>query len=79
MESGLAVVVLLGLVALRWILLGIGAALILRPVERCPACFGDTVPLHRPTLRRLAPWLEWRWCTHCQWSGPSRHQAGRTV
>lgn len=77
MESGLAVIVLLGLVVLRWILLGIGAALILRPVDRCPACFADTIQLHRPFLRRIAPWLEWRWCAHCNWSGPARHRAGR--
>ena len=71
-DSGIAVVVLLGLVGLRWVLLGIGAALILRPVDRCPACMGETHEVHRPLLRRFASWLEWRWCLACGWSGPAR-------
>lgn len=77
MESGAAVVILLGLVVLRWVLLGIGAALILRPVLECPACMRETRLLHRPWLRRVAPWLEWRWCAACGWSGPARRLARR--
>lgn len=77
MNSDLAIVVLLGLVVLRWVLLGIGAALILRPVDSCPACMAETHALHRPWLRRLAPWLEWRWCMACGWSGPAKHRPER--
>lgn len=72
MGSDFAVVVLLGLVVLRWVLIGVGAALILRPVVDCPACLRETRALHRPWLRRIAPWLEWRWCLACGWSGPAR-------
>ena len=73
-SSAITVVVLLGLVMLRFILLGLGAALIIRPVVECPACFASTFALHRPWLCRLIPWLEWRWCPHCGWSGPARHE-----
>lgn len=71
--SLLAVTVLLGLVGLRWILLGVGAALLLRPVSSCPACFQPTL-LQEVTwlIRRAAPWLEWRFCPHCRWQGPAR-------
>ena len=70
--SFVIVVVLLALVALRAVLLGIGAALIIRPVAECPACFGMTFELQRRWLRRFAPWLEWRWCPRCGWFGPAR-------
>jgi hypothetical protein len=71
-SSGIIVSVLLGLVALRLLLIGLGAALIMRPVFDCPACFGPSFPLHRRWLRRLAPWIEWRWCPRCGWQGPAR-------
>jgi len=71
-----AVYVLLGLVALRVIIVGIGAALLLRPVRDCPACFADaTFRAHHRWLRLLAPWLEWRFCPRCGWHGPSRRLA----
>lgn len=71
--SALAVIVLLGLVLLRGVLLGLGAALILRPVMECPACFEPaTFLLHRRLLHRLAPWLEWRFCPRCGWQGPAK-------
>ena len=71
-SSTITVVVLLGLVLLRFVLLGLFAALIIRPVVECPACFRSTFALHRPWLRRLVSWLEWRWCPHCGWSGLAR-------
>jgi hypothetical protein len=67
-----AVIVLLALVVLRGVLIGVGAALILRPVRACPACFEATFTLHRPWLRVVASWLEWRFCPTCGWSGPAR-------
>ncbi|HSJ15156.1 MAG TPA: hypothetical protein VK939_12120 [Longimicrobiales bacterium] len=70
--SSAAVIILVGLVTLRWVIIGVGAALLLRPVRSCPACFGPTLMLHRRWLRRLAPWLEWRWCAGCGWQGPAR-------
>jgi hypothetical protein len=72
------VIVLLGLVALRGVLLGIGAALIVRPVIECPACFAATSGLYHPWLRRIVPWLEWRFCVHCGWSGPGRRVVSGT-
>ncbi len=78
-ESVLTVVVLLGLVALRGVLVGIGAALLLRPVSGCPACAAPTLGLHRPWLRRLLPFVEWRWCPECGWSGPARHLDSSTA
>lgn len=67
-----AVFILLGLVALRWVVIGVGAALLLRPVRACPACFEATFLLHRRWLSRLLPWVEWRWCPRCGWHGPAR-------
>ncbi|MGH7502488.1 MAG: hypothetical protein ACREL7_12115 [Longimicrobiales bacterium] len=72
MDTSIAtVIVLLGLVALRWVVIGIGVALLLRPVRECPACFFETFGLHHRLLR-FAPWLEWRWCPNCGWHGPAR-------
>jgi len=68
-----AVLVLLALVVLRWVLLLFGAALIIRPVRSCPACFRKTVEVRRPLVRLLAGrWFEWRWCPACGWQGPGR-------
>jgi hypothetical protein len=77
-SSAITVVVLLALVVLRGVLLAVGAALIIRPVLECPACFAPTYGQHRPWLRRLVPWLEWRWCAHCGWSGPARFVEDRS-
>ena len=69
--------VLLGLVVLRWGLLFAGALLLIARVRDCPACFEPTLKLRSPWLRRLVPWLEWRWCPTCGWQGPSRmHEGG---
>ncbi len=70
--SELAVLVLLGLVLLRGLLLALGAALLLRPVVECPACFGSTFPQRKRWLRWVLPWAEWRFCVHCGWQGPAR-------
>ena len=66
------VYVFLGLVLLRVVVLAIGFALIIRPVNACPACFHDTLKLQRIWLARLLPWMEWRWCPSCSWQGPAR-------
>lgn len=71
--SVVAVMILLGLVALRWIVIGVGVALLLRPVRECPACFEETFGLHHRVLRYIR-WLEWRWCPHCGWHGPARRE-----
>ncbi|HSR43109.1 MAG TPA: hypothetical protein VLL48_13070, partial [Longimicrobiales bacterium] len=71
--------VLLALVALRWGLLLAGVLLLVPRVRACPACFDATVPLRRPWLARLAPWLEWRWCPRCGWEGPSRRRENDLV
>lgn len=64
--------ILLALVLLRWGVLLVGAALVVRPVSDCPACREPTLLLHTPWLRRLAPLFEWRWCPACGWQGPGR-------
>lgn len=64
--------VLFGLVILRVALVALGASLILRPTHSCPACLDRTVLLHRPVLRAVLPWVEWRWCPLCGWQGPGR-------
>jgi hypothetical protein len=71
-SSVVIVAVLLGLVALRILLIGLGAALILRPVVECPACFGPSFALYRRWLQSIVPWIEWRWCPRCGWQGPAR-------
>ena len=71
------VLVLLALALLRVALVAVGAALLIRPVRACPACFLDTLPIRRRWLRRLAPRYEWRWCPHCNWQGPSRRTPPR--
>ena len=71
-SSAVIVAVLLGLVLLRLLLVAVGAALIVRPVIDCPACFGPSFGLYRHWLERLVPWIEWRWCPRCGWQGPAR-------
>lgn len=69
-----AVIVLFALALLRWGLLLAGAALLLRRVDACPACFEGTVRIRRPWLERMLPGLTWRWCPACRWEGPSREK-----
>ncbi|MCI0432105.1 MAG: hypothetical protein L0271_00455 [Gemmatimonadetes bacterium] len=78
MEPAVAVYVLLALVALRFIIVGIGAALLIGPVRSCPACFAETTfRSHHPWLRVIVPWLEWRFCPQCGWQGPARRPIDR--
>ena len=73
MDSSVVIVaVLLGLVLLRLLLVAVGAALIVRPVIDCPACFGPSFGLHRHWLEWFVQWIEWRWCPRCGWQGPAR-------
>ncbi|MDX1568209.1 MAG: hypothetical protein R3223_10445 [Longimicrobiales bacterium] len=72
----IAVTVFLALVLLRWGLLFVGALFLVARVRDCPACFEPTLKLRRPWLRRLASWLEWRWCPTCSWQGLSRRKEG---
>jgi hypothetical protein len=65
-----AVLVLAGLVLLRWGLVLFGALLILQPRRFCPACFGPTVPVRRRLLTVALPMAEWRSCLSCEWAGP---------
>jgi hypothetical protein len=77
-SSTLTVIVLLLLVGLRWALLAVGVALLVRPVSSCPACTAaSTLGLHRPWLRWIVSWLEWRWCPQCGWQGPARRVSAR--
>jgi len=69
--SWTAAIVLGGFVILRWILLGLGIAMLVRPVRDCPACFGPTFA-RQSLLRRIAPRFEWRFCARCGWQGPAR-------
>lgn len=71
------VVVLLGLAVLRFVVVAVGAALIIQPVRACPACRRETVAIQRSRwIARLARGYEWRWCPHCGWQGPARRDAG---
>ncbi len=39
----------------------------------CPHCGGATNPVVlRRLLRILSPWVQWRWCSRCNWEGPGR-------
>ena len=67
-----AVLVLGGLVVLRWVIIVLGFLLIVRPARSCPACFEPTVPVRRRILTALLHVAEWRWCPQCGWEGPSR-------
>ena len=67
-----AVLVLGGLVILRWCLVLFLATLIVRSARNCPACFNETIPIRRPMLTLMLPMTEWRWCPACRWQGPSR-------
>ena len=72
-----AVLVLGGLVLLRWALVLFGAMLILRVARGCPACFRETLLIRGPRLAVLLPMAEWRWCPECGWQGPSLKEERR--
>ena len=65
------VYVFLGLVLLRVVLIALGAAMLIRPVQQCPACFYDTLKLQRSVVG-MRKWIEWRWCPSCGWQGLAR-------
>ena len=67
-----AVLVLGGLVVLRWAFLMFGAALLLQAVRDCPACFRPTVSVRKRFLMPVRSLAEWRWCPACGWQGPTR-------
>ena len=67
-----------GLVLLRVLLVGIGAALLIRPVRSCPACFHATLPI-RTALLRPFPAYEWRWCPTCRWQALARVTPSRSA
>ena len=67
-----AVLVLGGLVVLRWALVVFLATLMLQSARSCPACFNETISVQRPLLALVLPMAEWRWCPTCRWQGPSR-------
>ncbi|GIT50119.1 MAG: hypothetical protein Ct9H300mP15_03320 [Gemmatimonadota bacterium] len=73
MEISLAAVLVLGgLVILRWVIIGLGSLLVLHSARVCPACFEQTVAVRRKILTVLVRIAEWRWCPQCGWEGPSR-------
>lgn len=65
------------LVGLRLVVLFGAAALLVRPVRSCPACFRPTIPILCRWIRRLAPWYELRWCPSCRWQGVARRTGTR--
>jgi hypothetical protein len=64
--------ILLAFALLRFAVVAAGAALLIRPVLACPACFATTAAVRRPWLERFARRYEWRWCPHCRWEGLAR-------
>lgn len=64
--------ILLALSLLRIVAVAVGAAMLIKPVRACPACYQDTVSIRRLWLDRLARKYEWRWCPHCRWEGLAR-------
>lgn len=68
-----------GLVLLRVVVVATAAALLIRPVRACPACFHPTVPLLIRPLAKLVPWVEWRWCPDCAWQGPARKASPQSL
>jgi hypothetical protein len=60
--------VLLGFVALRILVIGGLAYLLVSPGRMCPACGAQTVALQRRGLARYLPGIQRRWCVECGWS-----------
>lgn len=58
----------IGLVLLRFAAVLFLAALVVRPVDACPACFAPrTIPVRLRILRPLGSRYQWRWCPACGW------------
>jgi hypothetical protein len=69
----LLIATFLALIAIRYAAVLFLAALIIRPVELCPACRANiTMPIRQPWLRLLARHYEWRWCPACGWQALAR-------
>ncbi|HUF51780.1 MAG TPA: hypothetical protein VMN60_13220 [Longimicrobiales bacterium] len=68
----LLITVFAALVLIRYLAILALAALIIRPVRACPACFADTFPVRQRWLRPLAGQYEWRWCPTCGWQAIAR-------
>jgi hypothetical protein len=74
----LLIATFLGLVAIRYAAVLFLAALIIRPVQECPACrVNPTMPIRRPWLRLIARHYEWRWCPACGWQALARRVVPR--
>jgi hypothetical protein len=69
----LLIATFIGLIAIRYAAVLFLAALIIRPVQACPACRTSfTMPVRQPWLRLLARHYEWRWCPACGWQALAR-------
>ena len=67
------VLVFAGLIVLRMLAIAALAALIIKPVQACPACFASsTFPVRYGFLRWLGRAYEWRWCPACGWEALAR-------
>lgn len=67
------VLVFAGLIALRMLAIAALAALIIKPVRACPACFASsTLPVRYGFLRLIGRSYEWRWCPACGWEALAR-------
>jgi len=57
-----------GLVLIRLFAIAVIALFVIRPIDRCPACFAsETFPIKRKLLGLLGGHFEWRWCPSCGW------------
>lgn len=69
----LLIAIFVALVAVRYAAVLFLAALIVRPVRECPACFAaSTIPIQPSWLRPIARHYEWRWCPACGWQALAR-------
>ena len=69
------ILVFVALVLLRFLAVVGLAALVIRPVNDCPACFASsTVTVRRGFLRLLGRAYEWRWCPSCGWEALARRE-----
>jgi hypothetical protein len=70
------VLLLIAFVGILTLLLIVAVSLAYLALPRgrmCPHCGGATNPVVlRRILRVLSPWVQWRWCSRCNWEGPGR-------
>ena len=69
----LALIAILGILAMLLLVTTSVAYLILPRGRMCPRCGRSTssVVLRR-LLHPLSRWIQWRWCSRCGWEGPGR-------